>query len=436
MPPPNRRIASLPPFSHTSRRSLDDSALPTLPHPPSPPPTTTNSSTTPRVPLISNPNRYTALPLISTVTAAGPTAQTMGATGNDTPPFEYSNSNNTGVYSSLSRIPSYRLPSPISLPSRHDSRIQRDRGMSTSPVSSISAMDAPVTSRYSYLMQPLPEIPQQEQQQQREDTTTPDLPAPPPPPASVPSAASQAYNNSFLFPPPPRVSGQNPQLTPIIEASPAPQSDHAYPSYFPDQPPQSRGEASTQPNGTQQFQTPSRNFNPFSNIRGRLPSFTPRQRQVRPMSSFTQLIRRQRGPEGLEPAPALAILGLVTSFLVFIALMTFLWFSPFAANIVAIVYTFAIFAACLTVLILFYRNLGRPETGNDGMLSILIGGSRWRRRGVPGPTVAGHPIFHQPEMVVDEGEVIVVPRMPVHRAAGEGEADPDLPPYTRASGTA
>lgn len=33
--------------------------------------------------------------------------------------------------------------------------------------------------------------------------------------------------------------------------------------------------------------------------------------------------------------------------------------------------------------------------------------------------------------MVQESEIIVIPRIPVHRVVGEGEADPELPPYSR-----
>lgn len=38
--------------------------------------------------------------------------------------------------------------------------------------------------------------------------------------------------------------------------------------------------------------------------------------------------------------------------------------------------------------------------------------------------------------MVQESEIVVVPRMGVHRVVGEGEADPELPPYSRGNASA
>ncbi|KAK6342934.1 hypothetical protein TWF718_008312 [Orbilia javanica] len=426
MPRPTQSLTSLPPFSHHARQALDDSSLPTPPHPPSPPSDPTAAGVTSGS-LSSNFHRYSAIPLISSVT------QEPDPNG-EVESFSYMNNLNTGVYSSLSRIPSYRLPSPVSLPSRHNSRIQRDRGMSASPVSSISAVDAPITNRYSYLIQqppagmspnptpsnisypPLPSSQEQnptiptmglpssveyytQGQQSRfqgqlttiNESTT-----------NLPGISNQGTNNQqtnqlhYAVPPPPPPP---PALTVTYDVPPRPQ----FPSVD-----------NTLPNPPQ---------NTFQRLRsatrsrlGRIPNIFIHQGPPRPIS-LSYLIRRRR-PNNHPPTPALAIVGLVTSVLVFISLMTFLWVSTFAANIVAIVYSFSVLTACTWVLVDYNQKKmrAREDEERGGLRSSLFSGGNGTQQDMD---------------MVQESEIIVIPRMPVHRVVGEGEADPELPPYSR-----
>ncbi|EGX49307.1 hypothetical protein AOL_s00078g340 [Orbilia oligospora ATCC 24927] len=423
MPRPTQRISSLPPFSHHARQSLDDSSLPTLPHPPSPPSDPTFSGIT-NGGFNSNFHRYSTIPLISSV-AAEPESD------GETESFSYMNNLNTGVYNSLSRIPSYRLPSPVSLPSRHNSRIQRDRGMSASPVSSISAVDAPITNRYSYLIQPSVGMSQ--------NPTSSDISYP-----SLPSSQDQnpvaltmglpqnvdSYNQAQTS----RFQGQ---LTTINESTTnLPGTSNQRPgSQSTSQPQYAIPPPSPPPALTVTYDIPPRpqfssadNTLPapppstFQRLRsaahsrfGRIPNVFIHQGPPRPLS-LSYLLRRRR-PSNHPPTPALAIVGLVTSILVFISLMTFLWVSTFAANIVAIVYAFSVLVACTWVLVDYNQKKMRARIDEEagGSRSSLFTGSGTRQ-----------------EMdMVQESEIIVIPRMPVHRVVGEGEADPELPPYTR-----
>ncbi|KAK6505645.1 hypothetical protein TWF481_007536 [Arthrobotrys musiformis] len=432
MPRPTQRITSLPPFSYQARQTLDDSSLPTPPHPPSPPsdPTTSEITSGGRSP---NFHRYSTIPLISSVT-------TESNPNGEAESFSYMNNLNTGVYNSLSRIPSYRLPSPVSLPSRHNSRIQRDRGMSTSPVSSISAADAPITNRYSYLIQPsagmpqnhdpseisYPSLPSSQEQNSTSSTmglppnlnyytnaqgqpsrfplttineSTSNLPgtntqgtasqsmsqfqyAIPPPPPPPPAPPSQPFAPTVTYNIPPR-----PQFPPVDNTLPTPP-----------------------PNAFHRLRSAAR-----SQFR-RIPNIFIHQGPSRPLS-LSYLLRR-RVPRNHPPTPALAIVGLVTSVLVFIALMTFLWVSTFAANIVAIVYSFSVLIACTWVLVDYNQKKMRArmdEERGGSRSSLFLGGGGTRQ-----------------EMdMVQESEIIVIPRMPVHRVVGEGEGDPELPPYSR-----
>ncbi|EPS38574.1 hypothetical protein H072_7673 [Dactylellina haptotyla CBS 200.50] len=441
MPRPTHRISALHPFSHQARQSLDDSSLPNAPHPPSPPsdPAATAAIGT-SSPLPSNSHRYSAIPLISSVAEPGPNEESES--------FSYTNNLNTGVYNSLSRIPSYRLPSPVSLPSRHNSRIQRDRGMSVSPVSSISATDAPITSRYSYLIQPVSRVPQ--------SPSPPDMPLPPLPPSQdsqvsqAPATMGVPFNVDFHnLGHPSRPMG--PLLTPINESTPnlAGSSSHQLPLQEVGHVVQDRAtpapvityslpsqHAAVNANDAMPAPTRPRNAfqrmndfagRQFSSIQSSL-SYT--RRPSRPLS-ISQFVRRHRPSSAHHPpTPALAIIGLVTSTLVFIALMTFIWVSPFAGNIVAVVYAFSVFSACLYVLVRYNQKKRRSR------LDVERGGSRLSLFGRSG---AGSRIRNsdeaggaQPEMdMVQESEIIVIPRMPVHRVVGEGEADPELPPYSR-----
>ncbi|KAK6532874.1 hypothetical protein TWF281_007046 [Arthrobotrys megalospora] len=427
MPRPTDRISSLPPFSHHVRQSLDDSSLPTPPHPPSPPSDPTAAGVTSGG-LSPNFHRYSAIPLISSVTEPDPN----GEAGS----FSYTNNLNTGVYNSLSRIPSYRLPSPVSLPSRHNSRIQRDRGMSASPVSSISAVDAPITNRYSYLIQPssgisqnptsadmsYPSLPSSQEQNPTISTmgipstveyynqgqpsrfqgqlttineSTSNLPGTSNQGTSNQGTSSQIMNQYAAPPPPPA-----PQATVTYNIPPHPQfhpANNTLPA-----PPQ---------NAFQRLHTAARSR--F----GQIPNVFIHRGPPRPIS-LSRFIRGHR-QSNHPPTPALAIIGLVTSVLVFIALMTFLWVSTFAANIVAIVYAFSVLVACTWVLFQYNQKKLKARMDEER------GGSRLSLFPEGGA---------QPEMdMVQESEIIVIPRMPVHRVVGEGEADPELPPYTRGS---
>ncbi|KAK6504254.1 hypothetical protein TWF506_002458 [Arthrobotrys conoides] len=395
MPRPTQRITSLPPFSHHARQSLDDSSLPTPPHPPSPPSDPTAAGITSGV-FNSNFHRYSTIPLISSVTAEpGPNGEAES--------FSYMNNLNTGVYNSLSRIPSYRLPSPVSLPSRHNSRIQRDRdGMSQNLTS----------SEISY-----PTLPSS--QEQNSTTLTMGLP---------PNV--EAYNQGQ----PPRFQGQ---LTTINESTtnlsgtshqgPNNQSmsqlQYAVPPVSPP-PPVVTYDIPTRPQFPSADNTPpTPPQNTFQRLRSaahsrfsRIPNIFIHRGPPRPLS-LSYLLRRRR-PRDHPPTPALAIVGLVTSILVFISLMTFLWVSTFAANIVAIVYAFSVLVACTWVLVDYNQKKmkARDDEEAGGSRSSLFTGGGGTRQDMD---------------LVQESEIIVIPRMPVHRVVGEGEADPELPPYTR-----
>ncbi|KAF3940951.1 hypothetical protein ABW19_dt0205866 [Dactylella cylindrospora] len=455
MPRPTQQLSSLPPFSRQTRQSLDESSLPSIPHPPSPPavePRPTTAAAGAGSPLIPNPHRYSAIPLISSVTESIP---------NEEVESYYNNSLNTGVYNSLSRIPSYRLPSPVSLPSRHNSRIQRDRGMSASPVSSISISDAPITGRYSYLVQPLSGIPQ--------SPSPPDMPQPPPPPPTRQHQQASTPSTSTMGAPPAGDFYSNPgqssrattsvqQLPPINESTSNLHNgsrggisggyvsqDGAPTAINPPLPPAAHDLQDIPLQHINNAIPPTPPRNTFQ----RMQDFATRQfNQVqvnifnnrRPISrsrSISQFVRRHRRRSGSHPpTPALAIIGLVTSFLVFIALLAFLWVSTFAANIVAVVYSFSVLCACAFVLIRYNQKKRRADLEEDR------GGSRlslFRRSGGGAGSRLGHSNdggLSQPEMdMVQESEIIVIPRLPVHRVVEEGEADPELPPYTRGDAT-
>ncbi|KAK6540923.1 hypothetical protein TWF694_008307 [Orbilia ellipsospora] len=439
MPRPTQRISALHPFSHQARQSIDDSSLPNLPHPPSPPSNAESSSTATSNPVLrSNSQRYSAIPLISSVTEFGPNGESDS--------FSYTNNLNTGVYNSLSRIPSYRLPSPVSLPSRHNSRIQRDRGMSASPVSSISAVDAPITNRYSYLIQPLPVVSQ--------SPSPPDMPLPPPPPSqdqvsAVPTMGVPLNTEYLNIGHSSRLTG--PLLTPINESTPnLPGSSHQSQQQLPLQeigyaaqdptplPPVVTYDVPAPQNAMNTNTTPApprsafQRMNDFagrqfSSVRSNF--VTTRRPSSRPIS-LSQFVRRRRHTSSHPPTPSLAIIGVVTSSLVFIALMVFLWESNFAANIVAIVYSFSVLSACSYVLVRY--NQKKRRNGLD----VERGGSRMDLFGRSGANsrfrTSLEGVGSQPNMeMVQESEIIVIPRMPVHRTVGEGEADPELPPYSR-----
>ncbi|KAK6335952.1 hypothetical protein TWF730_003327 [Orbilia blumenaviensis] len=421
MPRPTHSISSLPPFSHHARQSLDDSFLPSAPHPPSPPtdPTAagvTNGSLSP------NFHRYSAIPLISSIAAESDPNREVES-------FSYTNTLNTGVYNSLSRIPSYRLPSPVSLPSRHNSRIQRDRGMSASPVSSISAVDAPITNRYSYLIQQSSGAPP--------NSTSSDMSYP-----SLPTSREQSSAANTMGVPPsaeyygqgqssrfqghlttinestPNLPGTNNQSNQIMNqyAAPAPPPPAPAPTVtynippHPQFPPADNTIPAPPQNAFQRLHSAARSQ--FT----RIPNAFVHRGPSRPIS-LSYLVHRRR-PRNHPPTPALAIIGLVTSVLVFIALMTFLWVSTFAANIVAIVYAFSVLVACTWVLVQYNQKKLQARMDEER------GGSRLNLFADGGGA--------QPEMdMVQESEIVVIPRMPVHRTVGEGEADPELPPYSR-----
>ncbi|EWC46018.1 hypothetical protein DRE_04811 [Drechslerella stenobrocha 248] len=146
------------------------------------------------------------------------------------------------------------------------------------------------------------------------------------------------------------------------------------------------------------------------------------QRQSRPLS-LSQFVRRHRMLHSHPPTPVLAIIGLVTSILVFIAMFVFLWVSTFAANIVAVVYSFSVLIACTFVLVEYNQKKRRSQSDVEAGSQVGLFG----RRALPGDTGS-----NQAEMDMVQGsEIIVIPRMPVHRIVGEGEADPELPPYSR-----
>ncbi|KAJ6257649.1 hypothetical protein Dda_7436 [Drechslerella dactyloides] len=437
MPRPTDRLSTLPPFSHQARHSVDDSSLPTIPHPPSPP--SDPQLATAAVGTAANPpflvqRRYSAIPLISSVAEPAPNAAVEA--------FPYTNHLNTGVYNSLSRIPSYRLPSPVSLPSRHDSRIQRDRGMSVSPVSSISSIDAPLTSRYSYLIQPLSGIPQSPALSEMSRPTSPPPlpPAIPLPPPLLSSQDEQPLETSSMglpldgvyFPPGPESLAAGLHLPPMNESSSniAGSSNRGIEPASPDTVPVVTYGIPLRPEATDALPTPPRNIfqhmhNSTSQGFGRLHSrMFGEHRPSRPLS-ISQFVRRHRMLSSHPPTPALAIIGLVTSVLVFIALMVFLWVSTFAANIVAIVYSFSVLIACTFVLVEYKQKKRRSESDEErGSSGLSLFGRG--RGGTSGDTGS------QPEMdIVQASEIIVIPRMPVHRVVGEGEADPELPPYSR-----
>ncbi|KAK6336302.1 hypothetical protein TWF696_001864 [Orbilia brochopaga] len=450
MPRPTDRLSSLPPFSHQARHSIDDSSLPTIPHPPSPPPSDAQSTTaavgTASPPFLSQ-RRYSAIPLISSLAEPAPNVAVET--------FPYTNHLNTGVYNSLSRIPSYRLPSPVSLPSRHDSRIQRDRGMSVSPVSSISSIDAPVTSRYSYLIQPLSGIPQSPASSRMSLPASLPPPAPPPtvppPPPPLPLPLSQSQDEqasetllmglpldgAYFAPGPdslaaglhlPQSNGSTSNAGIAGGSNRGIEPEDAAPTVTYGIPlrPEATSALPTQPQNI--FQ---RVHNSTSQGFGRLHSrMFGEHRPSRPLS-ITQFVRRHRMLSSHPPTPALAIIGLVTSVLVFIALMAFLWVSTFAANIVAIVYSFSVLIACMFVLVEYKQKKRRLESDEERGSSGL---SLFGRSRASGPS--GDAGGSQPEMdVVQASEIIVIPRMPVHRVVGEGEADPELPPYSRGGTT-
>ncbi|KAF3919785.1 hypothetical protein ABW20_dc0108878 [Dactylellina cionopaga] len=191
----------------------------------------------------------------------------------------------------------------------------------------------------------------------------------------------------------------------------------------PPQPPQHAN------NTMPEMPAPPRNaFQRMNDFVGRQSNVFQTRTRTRPIS-ISQFVRRHRPSSSHPPTPALSIIGLVTSSLVFIALMTFLFVSNFAANIVAIVYAFSVLCACTYVLVRYNQKKRRAHLDEErgGSRLDLFGrggaGSRLRNSDENGT---------QPEMeAVQESEIIVIPRMPVHRIVGDGEADPELPPYTR-----
>lgn len=423
MPRPTQRITSLPPFSHHARQSLDDSSLPTLPHPPSPPSDPTAAGVTSGG-LSYNFHRYSAIPLIPSVAAETDPNEEAES-------FSYMNNLNTGAYNSLNRTPSYRLPSPVSLPSRHNSRIQRDRGMSASPVSSISAADAPITSRYSYLIQPsagmsqnptsseisYPSLPSQEQ-----NPTISTMGLPPSVDHYGQGQSSRfqgqltTINESTTNLPGTSNHGNNNQSMSQLQYAAPPPPPPPAPTVTYDLPPRPQF-----PSAGNTLPTPPQNT--FQRLRstarsrfGRIPNIFIHRGPPRPLS-LSYLLRR-RTPSNHPPTPALAIVGLVTSVLVFISLMTFLWVSTFAANIVAIVYSFSVLVACTWVLVDYSQKKMKAREDEEA------GGSRSSFFASGGGT-------RQELDMVQESEIIVIPRIPVHRVVGEGEADPELPPYSR-----
>ncbi|KAF3239751.1 hypothetical protein TWF217_001188 [Orbilia oligospora] len=377
MPRPTQRISSLPPFSHHARQSLDDSSLPTLPHPPSPPSDPTFSGIT-NGGFNSNFHRYSTIPLISSV-AAEPESD------GETESFSYMNNLNTGSNTTGSRYliqPSVGMSqnptsSDISYPSLPGSQDQNPIALTMGLPQNVDLYNQAQPSRFQGQLTTINE-------------STTNLPG-----TSNQRPGSQSMSQpQYAIPPP----SPPPAPTVTYDIPPRPQfpsADNTLPT-----PP---------PSAFQRLRSAA-----HSRF-GRIPNVFIHRGPPRPLS-LSYLLRRRR-PSNHPPTPALAIVGLVTSILVFISLMTFLWVSTFAANIVAIVYAFSVLVACTWVLVDYNQKKMRARIDEEagGSRSSLFTGSGTRQ-----------------EMdMVQESEIIVIPRMPVHRVVGEGESDPELPPYTR-----
>ena len=158
--------------------------------------------------------------------------------------------------------------------------------------------------------------------------------------------------------------------------------------------------------------------------------------------------------------PALAIIGVISSFLVLVALIVFTKFSQPAGNIVGIAYSAAVLVASLVVVIRYWlekrllKSSSRPggDGGERGMrgsshgrfsqLGRMVMLGRHTQSHVAGTPRSGSALANansggrvaftaQQQEQIAMHDVVILPREPVVRSHETmAEADPELPPYS------